>query len=155
MSSSHPLLSTSSASHSGTYNPIWSPASISPSANDLMSGPGSGANAWKLKLFSKKCLNRIPSKWEVWWLYWLGGIRGELRVRIKQTNQCNIYHHRPYHQRHHHENPDNHPHNHRQTNDAKLRCYYTNMDYLTPPGMHSGLNVPVSQNFHLLITFNV
>ena len=25
-----------------------------------------------------------------------------------------------------------------------IRCYYTNMDYLTPPGMHSGLNVPVS-----------
>ena len=36
----------------------------------------------------------------------------------------------------------------------KLRCYYTNMDYLTPPGMHSGLNVPVSKSFHLLITFN-
>ena len=27
------------------------------------------------------------------------------------------------------------------------RCYYTNMDYLTPPGMHSGLNVPVSKVF--------
>ena len=42
---SHPLLSsnlpTSSSSHSA-YNPIWSPASISPNANDLMSGPGSG-----------------------------------------------------------------------------------------------------------------
>ena len=26
-------------------------------------------------------------------------------------------------------------------------CYYTNMDYLSPPGMpHSGLNVPVSNN---------
>ena len=54
MSSSHPLLSTSSASHSGTYNPIWSPASISPSANELMSGPGSGAKKWKSKLFPKK-----------------------------------------------------------------------------------------------------
>ena len=29
------------------------------------------------------------------------------------------------------------------------RCYYTNMDYLTPPGMHSGLNVPVRKPFFL------
>ena len=41
---SHPLLSSNlptSSSHSA-YNPIWSPASISPNANELMSGPGSG-----------------------------------------------------------------------------------------------------------------
>ena len=26
-------------------------------------------------------------------------------------------------------------------------CYYTNMDYLSPPGMHAGINVPVSTQY--------
>ena len=57
---SHPLLSsnlpTSSSSHSA-YNPIWSPASISPNANDLMSGPGSGMKVNVKKLHRSWCPN--------------------------------------------------------------------------------------------------
>jgi len=97
---SHPLLSSNlptSSSHSA-YNPIWSPASISPNANELMSGPGSGY---------------LPSEKS-------GGYPGS-----------GVY-------------------------GANYGCYYTNMDYLTPPGMHSGLNVPVTsmQSQHLALPYS-
>ena len=154
LSGSHPLLSnpTSSSSHSA-YNPIWSPASISPSANDLMSGPGSGEKNLSLKWEEedvgfdwKKNITQFQIE------------QGTFPARNQEVTQGRGY-------------------TGQTTGDNILitasassfqsiiitiniitvikiimimkitRCYYTNMDYLTPPGMHSGLNVPVRKPF--------
>ena len=61
---SHPLLSSNlptSSSHSA-YNPIWSPASISPNANELMSGPGSGAANGKMTQIFNLTAGYLPSE---------------------------------------------------------------------------------------------